>query len=563
MDPLSLTLSLITAFKEVYLVSKFIYHTMASARHSDTERESLRKEFRFEFLFVQSFGQYFLKGKGLVNNADQDPSWMEVICDIFERLRMVCSDYARIAADQDPEYKKYSPYLNEKMFNTKVIEFNINEVIPPVAKDSMLTATMKRMIVKTVNLGDSWKWALFERRKMERVVHNYQELNKKLKDVIPLTLWTHLQNADDKSQALHAVIKDENAVTLGLAPLAELGQIIVDPDSNENDFRLTDCILHAAVDRPTPTVGSLQTQRNGKSFNVPEKVLVEFKENLSSDGQADLDETVTLNAKTDQRVRQLASLLASAGSHDLRTLPLKGFLDQPDQKRHAFVFQFPTDVGQAEPISLHSIIESRDPSHRLSLSSRFNISQVVAHSVGVFHAAGWVHKSIHSKSIVFFQHRASTSLAVESPYLVNFEYSRPESAMTLLRNDNADELDLYLHPDRRIGGAKMAFQKVHDLYALGVVLLEIAVWRTARDIYNEALSHLEPGSKITDRDRIQRLFIQVAQTSIPHRMGNSFLNAVLACLHCKFEGQPSRSVNFPMVFRKEVVQQLGSKGLES
>lgn len=487
---------------------------------------------------------------------------MEVICDIFERLRVVCGDYARIAAEQDPEYKKYSPYLNEEMFNTKMIEFDINEIVPPVTKDSMLTATMKRMKVKTANFGDSWKWALFERRKMERVVHKYQELNKMLKDVIPLTLWTHLHNADDKSQVLHAVIKDESAITLGLAPLAELGQLVVDPESNEVDLRLKDCILQTTLDKPTPSVGSLQIRRHGKPSNVPEKVLVEFKEYLQADVQVDSDEIISFNARTDRRVHQLASLLASAGSHDLRTLPLKGFIDQPDQQRHAFVFHFPPDVGQAEPISLHSIIDSHDPSDRLSLSSRFKISQIVANSVGVFHAAGWVHKSIHSKSIVFFQHRTSTSLAVDSPYLVNFEYSRPESAMTLLRSDNADELNLYLHPDRQMGGARIAFQKVHDLYALGVVLLEIAVWRTARDIFKEASSHLEPGSKMTDRDRIQKLFIKVAQTSIPHRMGNSYLKAVLACLHCKYEGQPSRTVNFPMVFQREVVQQLGSKGLE-
>lgn len=73
MDPLSLTLGLVTAFKEVYLISKFIYHTMASARHSDTERESLRKEFRLEFLYVQSFGRYFLKGKGILDDAELDP----------------------------------------------------------------------------------------------------------------------------------------------------------------------------------------------------------------------------------------------------------------------------------------------------------------------------------------------------------------------------------------------------------------------------------------------------------------------------------------------------------
>lgn len=82
---------------------------------------------------------------------------------------------------------------------------------------------------------------------------------------------------------------------------------------------------------------------------------------------------------------------------------------------------------------------------------------------------------MHSNSVLFFQSSGvQNDLLVESPYLVNFEYSRPETAMTKYDFDNDLERNLYRHPDRQ-GHPKTSFSKLHDIYALGVVLLEIGL----------------------------------------------------------------------------------------
>ena len=72
MDPLSLTLGLITAFKEVYLLSRCVYRACESARASDEERWKLRRDLRYELIYVQSFGRFYLKNNNVASDARLD-----------------------------------------------------------------------------------------------------------------------------------------------------------------------------------------------------------------------------------------------------------------------------------------------------------------------------------------------------------------------------------------------------------------------------------------------------------------------------------------------------------
>ena len=69
MDPFSLTHGLITAFKEVYLLSQCVYKACASAKASDEERKKLRQDFRYELVYVQSFGNLYLKNPGVTEDT--------------------------------------------------------------------------------------------------------------------------------------------------------------------------------------------------------------------------------------------------------------------------------------------------------------------------------------------------------------------------------------------------------------------------------------------------------------------------------------------------------------
>ncbi len=139
---------------------------------------------------------------------------------------------------------------------------------------------------------------------------------------------------------------------------------------------------------------------------------------------------------------------------------------------------------------MHTIIEAEGLSkdlYRLSLDDRYSSARCIAQSIGVFHSDDWVHKTIRSQSIVFFQKtdHSNANYLVRDLYLVNFEYTRLECDNTLLDYDLEFEKDLYRHPERQ-GIPSKPFSKLHDLYALGVVLLEIGMWQSAKSIYESA-----------------------------------------------------------------------------
>lgn len=350
--------------------------------------------------------------------------------------------------------------------------------------------------------------------------------------------------------------KDDRAKTLGLVPHACLRQLLVNPSSDKTEFRLDDSMLEAPPDLPEASALVLgRLSEVDKNAQRKIKVLVEYKEyGKPSDSHSKI---TTAKTGDDTRVHQLAALLSTSGSSNLRTLPFKGYMDQEERKRHAFVFTFPETAHRAEPTSLHSMINAATLNSRLSLPSRFQVAQIVSKTIGAFHADGWVHKSVRSQSIVFFRSLdPSHPLAVKSPYLVNFEYSRPETAVSLFTSSDDLERNLYCHPDRQ-GPPKTSFSKLHDVYALGVVLLEIGVWQTALSIYKQYYARMKEGVSPSPRD-IQKIFIDVAKKRLSHHMGPAYVSAVLACLSDEFEDKTSRA-DFPMLFQSKVVDKLDMK----
>lgn len=68
MDPFSLTLGIISVFKDAYLVSRFVYTTLNSGLKHAEERVEIIKDFRHELLLLRSFGRWFVDSKGMVTN---------------------------------------------------------------------------------------------------------------------------------------------------------------------------------------------------------------------------------------------------------------------------------------------------------------------------------------------------------------------------------------------------------------------------------------------------------------------------------------------------------------
>ena len=91
-----------------------------------------------------------------------------------------------------------------------------------------------------------------------------------------------------------------------------------------------------------------------------------------------------------------------------------------------------------------------------------------------------LHESFRSENVLFFPAQqpgtgqSPGSLDLSQPWVLGFEFSRPEDFFSAGPVDFCAARDVYRHPDRQ-GMPEARFNKLHDIYALGVVLLEIGM----------------------------------------------------------------------------------------
>ena len=362
MDPFSLTVGivgLITSFKEVWLLSKCLYRACESAVASEQEKEKLRNDMIYEIDAMRSFGKFYLENSSVTDDAkldevslvqsiideplmadDWQKHWTRICYQIFEELRRLLNDYKKI---DDPLYLEFSPYVNEKMYNTKMIEFSLDESIfykeasVTTKKKSAFSLFVVRAKETTAAVGKSAKWALFEKKKLEATVASFQEGTEKLRKKLPLAFSSQLSRLEDKVDVLTATIRDPNAERLGLSFHAK---VIEFNDADPNTF--TDVNEKKGYDvktvsnEPELRVSTAEWARPGSNIKEEESILVELKYYLTVDSH---DGSTEPDSETENNVRQLAGLLqiTSAGSSEYRTLPFKYYVHQPAQKRYAYL----------------------------------------------------------------------------------------------------------------------------------------------------------------------------------------------------------------------------------
>ena len=485
--------------------------------------------------------------------------WLHEIQYTLEKLRRDFDDFTRLAVKEDEDYKLYSPWYNQRTENKLTKRFDIECLgvgstepsLPPKAPGAWHMNMSKLRMA-----GRATMWAIWDRDKWETAVEKFRKRNAKLKDALQMGQATQQQQV---ASTLADLRNNVDAKRLGLTVHAELRHIVDKPDSSDVDLDLKNAVLFSHQESPTIHIGTYE-EALAKGNPMPESVLIEYKNYpplMQGLTPAEIEETKTRIAS---RVHQLASLLFYSGSSELGTLPIRGIVDQPDQSRHGFVFDFPAGAELCSPESLHSIISSPLPNNLWPLDKRFSIAQRIAESIGKFHADGWVHKGIRSQSVVFFHDREDPSrrLLLDAPYLVDFEYSRPESGTTFHVRDPDAEMDLYRHPDVQ-DLATSAFSKLHDLYSLGVVLLEIALWQTARGLRDELKRrNRQHAGEEVNAHGLREWYVSRAKKKVAHLMGTSYQSAVLVCLESKYKDQTRRR-DFPMLFYSQVTQKLSSK----
>ncbi|KAF3799068.1 hypothetical protein GCG54_00001172 [Colletotrichum gloeosporioides] len=245
----------------------------------------------------------------------------------------------------------------------------------------------------------------------------------------------------------------------------------------------------------------------------------------------DIDEQT--HQRLSQQVAKISALHVEPKDPSFRTLPGIGYLhDSLYGPRFGFIFKVPNDKIGWKPFLLSGILGKV----KVPLETRYRLAHDICEALLQLHSIGWFHKNMKSDNVLIFSSNDQKSVNnrtegrtepvydFERPYLIGFDCSRPEEAETRGTVDFDVDANIYRHPDR--WGRPLRFTRQHDIYALGIVLMEIGMWRTL-----PSMDSAQKGfASVKDPERLRKFLLTSAMPRLAHATGSRYADAVRSCL---------------------------------
>ncbi|KAF8429072.1 hypothetical protein EV426DRAFT_583561 [Tirmania nivea] len=259
-------------------------------------------------------------------------------------------------------------------------------------------------------------------------------------------------------------------------------------------------------------------------------------------------------------IQNLAHVLSAGDPATMNIPKCSGFYTNWDKQRFELFYDIPTlDGANASPRTLRSLLCAKE--NKLgafhSINNRLRLASQLAQSVLYVHTAKLVHKNIRPEMILIMEPPQHADKKKRYPYtigypvLFGFSKVREIEVESELTGDHDWEKNIYRHPQRQGLHPEDKYNILHDVYSLGVCLLEISLWtsfvawdpvsgqcRSNGDICSifekitsgdESTGHV---LKLKPPKAIQKAFIRKAQQAIPRIMGEKFKDIVVSCLTC-------------------------------
>ncbi|KAL1875182.1 hypothetical protein Daus18300_003250 [Diaporthe australafricana] len=223
----------------------------------------------------------------------------------------------------------------------------------------------------------------------------------------------------------------------------------------------------------------------------------------------------------ESRVKLLATLLAAQKADEFRSLRCLRWTHQVIANTYTLDFTIPAQYEGCQYMTLDAIVRQSKRQARPTLNERIRMSCLLAKALQKWHVVGWVHQSISSHNVLFFLNKDTRQVDFSHPFLHGFEFARPDSDPSIGRAGDDLEFNIYRHPDRQ-GSVRKGHLKKHDIYSLGVVLLEIGLWQRSIDLIDPKPSPTPQSIRV----KLQRH----CSERLSHFSGTAFKAAVDACL---------------------------------
>ncbi|KAF1977220.1 hypothetical protein BU23DRAFT_527657 [Bimuria novae-zelandiae CBS 107.79] len=261
------------------------------------------------------------------------------------------------------------------------------------------------------------------------------------------------------------------------------------------------------------------------------------------------------------RIQQLWALLSDSKSQrHLHTLQALGYLDDVDHHCWWIIFHFPLgpidalDDKANQPISLRSLYAAP---YKPPLEARYKLAKRLVDTFARLYGSDWMHKGINSRNIIFPHINTPSILgsirSISAALVQGFNYSRQlTQAQTIDRGKVLNDLEasIYRHPLYQ-GDAASGYQIHYDIYSLGLVLFEIALWGPLIDMLaakfrpgKEPPVELKPDMlkfhEIEALELRRRIDIRV-EHELAYRVGTKYKDVVQWCLNLK---RPVTAIEF-------------------
>ncbi|KAK2807869.1 hypothetical protein FQN50_005258 [Emmonsiellopsis sp. PD_5] len=364
------------------------------------------------------------------------------------------------------------------------------------------------------------RWSFRDKKRVEAILHSFGDRNARLKRKVEFCcLASQLGVFPEHLKHLQT---DETSRKLGFDKDASLRLVRRDSGPCQESLELTDPSWDSCLGEITPT----EHQGSFKAFEKDSVAYIQENHCYNPPGPAG-----PIDSRTKTRINALAKLLHQPKEQIFRVLPCIGWKYLPQHDSISFVFEV-----QPRPVGA--------PLHE---SFRSDNILLFPHQTEGTSTAGADADADTNRSP---KPKPNPHLGVNysEPWVLGFEFSRPEPFFSSGQADFEPQRDIYRHPERQ-GRPESLFKKEHDIYALGVVLLEIGLWEPALKLERNQFAHAQ------DPRAVQAQLVKHARKRLETHVGRRYAEAVVKCLTGDFgvEDDTKEDIMLQQAFRVQVV----------
>ena len=511
---------------------------LSTAHHLGKDADDLRSRIEWEHYRLFEWSRHAgLEGEGYANPALNWAGILDILCQLQVQLNDTTELKTRYGLClEDEESQSISKHnladTTELSFLRKSLRLNPKFFLTSsrIIHERNKKHPMRRL-----------RWATIDKLKLEKLLGDVRQRIRCLWDILAFEDRLFIR------ESLSHLLRNGIASTRNDEELSCLSELALDVESKVSvagQMKRTKLELYSRHDT-VPSTGKMSGSRaqNLRALKVRSSLLSsdvgssgEEREVVSYAGGHALVEfkffgpDKVAQKKLSVRAENLAILLNHVETTSLHTLQCKGIV----KKNECILLLFelpastvPVAITTSSDRAYLALLDVRLQQDCLpDLDTRLSWALRLAETVLQLHTAGWVHKSISPAHIIFLKRQGQNDLESRhfaGPYLSGFGYAREISPSAFSEEQqNKDEDNAYRHALAQ-GSLKVPFRPQFDVYALGIVLIELGLWSSITDILQ--ISH----SQIPDVFMNPVTFSSVRR-KLEFSLPRNFVDAVLIAL---------------------------------